>query len=45
MESTGNSPQCPVLTKMGRNSKEGMYVYIELTHSAVHTPIKVNIKK
>ena len=35
LTSTGNSPQCFVVTYMGRKSKqEGIYVYVELIHFA-----------
>ena len=44
LDSTGNSTQCSVVTKMGRKSKkEKIYVYIQLIHFDVQE--KLNIVK
>ena len=43
--STGNSTQCPVVTQMGRKSKEeGIYVYVWLIHFAVQQKLTQHCK-
>ena len=41
LDSTGNSTQCSVVTKMGRKSKnEWTYAYVELIHFVVQQKLR-----